>query len=41
VPPGGATAVRAGNDFGAELMQRYPNRFGLMGGIPMPDIEGS
>jgi predicted TIM-barrel fold metal-dependent hydrolase len=37
----GRAAVRAGNEYGAELMQRYPQRFGLMGGIPMPDIEGS
>jgi predicted TIM-barrel fold metal-dependent hydrolase len=37
----GRSAVRAGNEYGAELMQRYPKRFGLMGGIPMPDIEGS
>ncbi len=37
----GRAAVRAGNEYGAELMQQYPKRFGLMGGIPMPDIEGS
>ena len=37
----GRSAVRAGNEYGAELMQRYPDRFGLMGGIPMPDLEGS
>jgi 6-methylsalicylate decarboxylase len=37
----GRSAVRAGNEYGAELMQRYPKRFGLMGGIPMPDVEGS
>lgn len=37
----GRAAVRAGNEYGAELMQRYPKRFGLMGGIPMPDLEGS
>ena len=22
-------------------MQQYPKKFGLMGGIPMPDLEGS
>ena len=37
----GRAAVRAGNEYGAELMQRYPKKFGLMGGIPMPDLEGS
>jgi predicted TIM-barrel fold metal-dependent hydrolase len=37
----GRAAVRAGNEYGAELMQRHPSRFGLMGGIPMPDLEGS
>ena len=37
----GRAAVRAGNEYGAELMQRHPTRFGLMGGIPMPDLEGS
>jgi len=37
----GRSAVRAGNEYGAELMQRHPSRFGLMGGIPMPDLEGS
>src|SRR4051812_28577002 len=37
----GRAAVRAGNDYGATLMQQYPKKFGLMGGIPLPDIEGS
>jgi 6-methylsalicylate decarboxylase len=37
----GRTAVRRGNEFGAMLMQQYPTRFGLMGGIPLPDLEGS
>jgi predicted TIM-barrel fold metal-dependent hydrolase len=37
----GRAAVRAGNEYGAGLMQQYPKRFGLMGSIPMPDIEGS
>ncbi|HEX5048304.1 MAG TPA: amidohydrolase family protein, partial [Gammaproteobacteria bacterium] len=37
----GRSAVRAGNEYGAELMQKHPDKFGLLGGIPMPDIEGS
>ena len=37
----GRSAVRAGNEYGAELMQRHPDKFGLLGGIPMPDLEGS
>jgi predicted TIM-barrel fold metal-dependent hydrolase len=37
----GRAAVRAGNEYGASLMQQHPKRFGLMGGIPMPDLEGS
>ena len=37
----GRAAVRAGNEYGATLMQQYPAKFGLMGGIPMPDLEGS
>ena len=37
----GRAAVRAGNEYGATLMQQYPKKFGLMGGIPMPDLEGS
>jgi predicted TIM-barrel fold metal-dependent hydrolase len=37
----GRAAVRAGNEYGATLMQQYPQKFGLMGGIPMPDLEGS
>src|SRR5262245_21542462 len=37
----GRAAVRGGNEFGARLMQQYPTKFGLLGGIPMPDIEGS
>jgi predicted TIM-barrel fold metal-dependent hydrolase len=34
-------AVRRGNEYGAKLMQQHPAKFGLMGGIPMPDIDGS
>ena len=37
----GRAAVRAGNEYGATLMQQHPTRFGLMGGIPLPDLEGA
>lgn len=37
---GGRTAVRTGNDYGAKLMQQYPRRYGLFGGVPLPDIDG-
>src|ERR1051325_331052 len=37
----GRAAVRAGNEYGARLMHDHPTTFGLMGGIPMPDIDGS
>ena len=37
----GRAAVRAGNDMGAKLMQQHPRRFGLLAGIPMPDLDGS
>ncbi len=37
----GRTAVRRGNEHGAMLMQQHPTKFGLMGGIPLPDLEGS
>jgi predicted TIM-barrel fold metal-dependent hydrolase len=37
----GRAAVRAGNEFGAKLMQQYPKKFGLMGGVPLPDLEGT
>jgi predicted TIM-barrel fold metal-dependent hydrolase len=37
----GRSAVRASNEYGAKLMQQHPTKFGLMGGIPMPDIDGS
>lgn len=35
------TAARESNDYGAKVMQQYPKRFGLMGGLPVPDIDGS
>ena len=37
----GRTEIRRGNDFGAELVQKYPKRFGQMAGVPLPDVEGS
>jgi predicted TIM-barrel fold metal-dependent hydrolase len=37
----GRAAVRAGNEFGAKVMQQHPSKFGFMGGIPMPDIDGT
>jgi predicted TIM-barrel fold metal-dependent hydrolase len=36
----GRAAVRAGNEYGAKLMQQYPKRFGLFASVPLPDIEG-
>jgi predicted TIM-barrel fold metal-dependent hydrolase len=32
--------VRKGNEYGAKMMQDYPKRFGLLGGLPLPDIDG-
>jgi len=37
----GRRNVRVGNDYGASVMQKWPKRFGLMGGVPLPDIEGT
>ena len=37
----GRTEVRRGNDYGASLVQRYPKQFGQMGGVPLPDLDGS
>jgi predicted TIM-barrel fold metal-dependent hydrolase len=39
--PKGRTEVRRGNDFGRELVEKHPGKFGQFGGIPMPDIDGS
>ena len=36
----GRAAVRAGNDYGASLMLKYPKKFGFMAGVPLPDIDG-
>lgn len=37
----GRAEVRRGNDYGAELVQKYPKKFGQMGGVPLPDVDGS
>ena len=37
----GRAAVRAGNEYGAKLMQQHPKQFGVMGGVPLPDIDGT
>jgi predicted TIM-barrel fold metal-dependent hydrolase len=36
----GRMAVRKGNDYGASLMAKWPKRFGLFTGVPLPDIDG-
>ena len=36
----GRRNVRIGNDYGAKLVQQYPKKFGLFGGVPLPDIDG-
>jgi predicted TIM-barrel fold metal-dependent hydrolase len=36
----GRAAVRAGNEYGAKLMQDNPKKFGLFASVPLPDIEG-
>ena len=36
----GRKNVRIGNDYGAKLMQDHPKKFGLLGGVPLPDIDG-
>ncbi len=37
--PKGRDAVRRGNDYGASLMAKWPKRFGLFTGVPLPDID--
>jgi predicted TIM-barrel fold metal-dependent hydrolase len=37
----GRMEVRHGNDYCAELVQKYPKQFGQMGGVPLPDLDGS
>src|ERR1051325_2481351 len=39
--PKGRDAVRRGNDYGADLVQKHPGKFGQLGGIPMPDVDGA
>jgi 6-methylsalicylate decarboxylase len=36
----GRRNVRIGNDYGAKVMADHPKRFGLMTGVPLPDIDG-
>lgn len=36
----GRKAVRIGNDYGAKVMADHPKKFGLMTGVPLPDIDG-
>jgi len=36
----GRRNVRMGNDYGAKVMADHPKRFGLMTGVPLPDIDG-
>jgi predicted TIM-barrel fold metal-dependent hydrolase len=37
----GRTEIRKGNDYAAKLVQQYPKRFGQMGGVPLPDLDGA
>ena len=36
-----AETARGCNEFGAELMKAYPERFGIMASLPLPEIEES
>jgi predicted TIM-barrel fold metal-dependent hydrolase len=36
----GRATVRGANDYAAKLVQQYPAKFGMMGTLPLPDIEG-
>ena len=38
--PKGRASVRSGNEYGAKVMADHPKRFGLFGGVPLPDIDG-
>lgn len=35
------TLARQANEEGAELMRKYPGRFGLLASLPLPDVDGS
>ncbi len=36
-----ARVARACNDYGAQLVQRYPTRFGLFAAMPLPDVDAT
>lgn len=36
-----ARVARACNDYGAQLVQRYPARFGLFAALPLPDVDAT
>ena len=36
----GRAAMRASNEYGAKIMSDHPKRFGLIAGLPLPDIDG-
>ena len=36
----GRAAMRASNEYGAKVMADHPKRFGLIAGVPLPDIDG-
>ena len=40
-PREASETARACNEYGAALMQRYPDRFGVMASLPLPETEAS